>query len=273
MSRLFSGALMLVGAITSFLIALAFLQIAAPDVFARVDGTIRTHVTGWSEQACDTNPVECLTYQYDALSTQEEAVGSAISELNDSLQALERERLRREQLLFGNEALLLKGRQLLAEATEPWEPVTFAGRSYEDRETLRAQLELLFMERESLRSMIDQSSELAEQSTTRLRALQVRRGEIANARSILPSQIQMVEATGLIESIDTRFATITELTGSTPPELLNVRQLVGTTEELLQSMAESSGGYPDHATSRSFDGFLEDGLLNGDAGNRLTDAQ
>lgn len=117
---------------------------AAPDAAAPIEGLLRDIGLGWDEASCQANPRACLTSRYEQLEALERQVGTSTGAIRAELDRVSRLVSDQEELVARNALFLEQGRDLYRKrdaegAAAADAPIRFAGRTYPNRATFRAQ--------------------------------------------------------------------------------------------------------------------------------------
>ncbi len=239
------------------------LKVAAPQAAAKMESLVRDYALGWDDDACAGNPMGCLNARYDKLQLLEREVGV-------STRAIRSEHARvaglvgeQEELVAKNGMFLSEGKSLLrkleadtgAGLTGADGPVQFAGRTYPNRATFKAQLQLLFEEKAALETSLSSAHELRNQLQARLDTLMVQAGQITLAKRIVPAQLQLIRANRTLGEFSTNLDMIDGVIRGSEAGLDQSRQLISTTKDLMTPLSET--GAPG-ASREAFEAFLKE---------------
>lgn len=232
---------------------------AAPDAAARIEGLLRDIGLGWDEASCQANPRACLTSRYEQLEALERQVGTSTGAIRAELDRVSRLVSDQEELVARNALFLEQGRDLYRKrdaegAAAADAPIRFAGRTYPNRATFRAQLELLFQEKAALEASLASARELRETLQARLDALMVQEGQITLAKRMIPAQLQLVAANRALGEFGANVGMIDGVIRGSEAGLAESRALIATTRDLMQPAPARDRP---SATREAFDSFLE----------------
>lgn len=219
----------------------------------------------WSEEAVRRDPAGFLRFSRRRLEGQQQELTAALANLQHSLAPLLEEIAGREETLAKTSALLTEGRQVYRQALQAnrmgqaAEPIRFAGRPY-DLEGFKAQLALLFQERQSGEALLGHARQTRQRLTDRLYEMKLAKGKLEAALAELPGQLLLVEskvATGEADETIGRLRAAVEAATSGADQALAELAPLGTTKELLASHAAATGGSGGRQEEPAFAAFLQ----------------
>lgn len=237
----------------------AGLTVAAPDAAGKIEAFVRDRGLGWDAQACEANPSACLSSRYTRLQALERDVGGSVEAIRAELQRVSGLVDEQELLVSKNGAFLDRGRSIFRErSAEADQAVTFAGRTYPNLQTFKAQLQLLFEEKAALDTSLASARDLRKKLQERLDTLMVQAGQINLAKRVVPAQLQLVRANRTLADFQGNVAMIDGVIHGSEAGLGQSQQLIRTTRELLGPEAPVNGGAkPSKAAQEAFEGFLK----------------
>ncbi len=235
----------------------------APAWTAELRGLVSATGFTWSEAAVKQDPVGYLEHTREQLSGQKDDLQRIIKDIRKNMSPLEGHIQERTQELAKTEAFLKEGRGIYQEAkqVEPQESVQaikFAGRMYPDLETFKAQLELLFHEKEGNEALLRRARETKKRLDERLYSMLLQQGKLEMAIQEIGPQIAIVQAQVTTEQLDAimqRTHRVTEGVLDTTQKMVQDFGPVGTTKDLLET---SKGVYTANpSANQAFAMFLE----------------
>lgn len=216
----------------------------------------RNATGSWTEAACRDLPEACLRARASRLQNAQAGLDEAINSMRNQSQRIATLLQEREEVLESNRLMLLDGRRLLQAAAEnPAAPITFMARVYRDEAELRTQVELLFRERASLTAVVSQARSQDQALRQGLEDLMVSRGEIRAALSMLPAQLEIIRANGILSELS---LAVSSIDLSLNRQLEGVQSMLATTEDLMRISSRSA---TDSASMAGFQSFLNGGRL------------
>jgi len=239
------------------------MKVAAPQAAAQIESLVRDYGLGWTEDACAGNPSGCLNSRYERLKELEREIDTstrAIRGEHDRVASLVGEQ---EELVAKNGMFLNEGKALLRKLEAGTRdgsiaadgPVEFAGRTYPNRSTFKAQLKLLFEEKAALDASLSSARELRGQLQARLDTLMVQTGQISLAKRIVPAQLQLVRANQTLGEFNTNIDMIDGVIRGSEAGLSESRQLISTTKGLMTPLSPQGRS---GASQEAFESFLKD---------------
>ncbi|NYZ17894.1 hypothetical protein HL658_35585 [Azospirillum sp. RWY-5-1] len=259
-----SGALLrfakpaLVAAAAVLGMAVVFPAGGAGGVVGTVGAWLRDATGGWTEDACRASPEPCLKARAASLEKAQTAIETAVDAVRGQTERVAAIISERQVVVGQNDLLLKEGRNLVQQATDPAKPIPFVGRTY-PKDALVTQLTLLFRERESLTAVLGQARSQHENLRKRLDELLISRGEVKSALALIPAQIEIVRANGVLADVSGAISSIDGTLLSSERQVQSLTSLMGSTEDLMRS-AKVNQAAP-VADSPAFTRFLETGNL------------
>lgn len=242
------------GSVATAAIGYAILSHAAPETAARMESVMRDRGLGWDDAACQANPAGCLNNRFDKLQTLERDVETSTNAIRGEIERVTRLVAEQEELVGKNGMFLEQGRALFKERqAQPDQAVTFAGRTYPNLATLKAQLQLLFEEKAALDASLASARELAGQLRARLDTLMVQAGQIALAKRVIPAQLQLIRANKALGEFNVNVGMIDGVIRGSEAGLNQSRQLIRTTKDLMAPITPQGR---QGASQEAFDAFL-----------------
>jgi phage shock protein A len=219
------------------------IKVAAPGTASEIESLVRDYVLGWSEDACESNPNGCLNARYDRLGELEKEVQTSTRAIRSEHARLVELVAEQEELVAKNGMFLNEGkvqlRKLEADALSGLAPsdgpVQFAGRTYPNRATFKAQLQLLFEEKATLEPSLASARELRDKLQARLDTLMVQAGQISLAKRIVPAQLQLIRANQTLGEFNTNIDMIDGVIRGSEAGLNETKQLISTTKDLMNT--------------------------------------
>ncbi len=243
------------GSIATVAAGYTILSATAPDTAARIESVVRDRGLGWDDAACQANPTGCLNSRFDKLQSLERDYEVATNAIRGEIDRVARLVAEQEELVGKNAMFLEQGRALHKERqARPDEAITFAGRSYPNLATLKAQLQLLFEEKAALEASLSSARELSGQMRARFDKLMIEAGQIALAKRVIPAQLQLIRANRALGEFNVNVGMIDGVIRGSEAGLKQSRQLIGTTRDL---MAPASPKGRPGASQDAFDAFLK----------------
>lgn len=151
---------------------------------------------------------------------------------------------------------LAEGRRLLQAATDPKAPLAFIGATYPDAEALTRQLRVIFGERQQLQSFLAGARTQVQALRDREEQLLVARGSVKAQLAMIPAQIELARATGLLGQFEGTLRGIDAAVSGGEAHVVGLDALMRTTDELMhaQTAAAPAQGAGDDA---AFDTFIK----------------
>jgi hypothetical protein len=251
-----------VGITSTTVAAYSALTVLSPGAVAGIEGLVRDWGFGWDEQSCEKNPRACLTTRYEELERLEREVRTSTGAIRAELGRTDDLVAEQAELVARNGAFLDQGRNLYRQRTatdtsglplSPDAPVEFAGRTYPNLSTFRAQLELLFQEKVALDESLASARQLKNTLQTRLDALMVQEGQIDLAKRMIPAQLQLIQANRTLSEFGANVGMIDGIIRGSEAGLTESRALIATTRDLMEppTVGTLSG-----STREAFDRYL-----------------
>jgi hypothetical protein len=238
------------------------LKVSSPGIAGKIDSMVRDYAFGWDDAACANNPTGCLNARYERLQQLEREVDVSTRAIRGEHERLVQLVSEQEELVAKNDIFLNEGkaqlRKLQSDTASSLIPndgsVQFAGRTYPNRSTFRAQLELLFEEKTALDASLSSARELRNQLQARLDTLMVQAGQITLAKRMVPAQLQLIRANQTLGEFNTNMDMIDGVIRGSEAGLDQSRQLISTTKDLMAVPAQKGtpGGGKD-----AFESFLK----------------
>jgi hypothetical protein len=214
------------------------LAYGSPTWSSELDVLYAHFIGGWTEARCERHKIDCLMAKAKELEVLEAELTPAVNALTEQKGTIARDLQKREHELAANTMLLDDGRPLYAKATETGTAVRFAGREY-TADALRRQLEVLYHEGPALRALVMQVRSLDEDLDKKLNDLMVKKTKVRAARDLLPSQIELARASNILGGLDATLNEVTNLSSSIKTDVAEVKDWLGTTNELIKRKVES----------------------------------
>jgi hypothetical protein len=249
------------GVVLTASVGYAALKVNAPDVAGKIESLVRDYALGWDDTSCTGNPDGCLNARYARLQELEREVGA-------STHAIREEHVRVSSLVGEQEELVAKNALFLSEGKGVLKkldvdtaqgliaadgPVEFAGRTYPNRSTFKAQLQLLFEEKGALEKSLVSARDLRNQLQARLDTLMVQAGQITLAKRIVPAQLQLIRANKTLGEFSTNLDMIDGVIRGSEAGLNQSQQLISTTKDLMTPLAVDSKS----SSKEDFEAFLK----------------
>lgn len=250
-----------VGALTTATIGYAALTVTAPNAANKIETLVRDIGFGWTANSCEANPEGCLNSRFTELSRLEKEVASSITAIRNEVDRLGALVTEQEDLVGKNTIFLEQGRATLKARESTLAPVgdtthgiEFAGRTYPDAASFKAQLSLLFQEKATLEQSLKSARELRTKLQARLDELMIQAGQITLAKRVIPAQLQLVRANQTLGEFSENLTMIDGVIQGSVEGISQSDQLIRTTRDLMvnstQKPASSEG-------QQAFEDFLK----------------
>lgn len=216
-------------------------------------------ITGYSADACSADAAGCLEAKRAPLARSKDEILKAIRNLEAEALKTATLSAENEQLLAKNTFFLEQGKAALnAGLANGTKVFSFAGRTYPDAATFRAQLELLFNEKTSIETQVKASHELHAKMEERLQQLRLQQGRVEAALDNLPSQISLAQANVTLSTLDDQIKMIDNAVSESNHQAASSESLIGGTREL-EKRAENSLGLTvaQQQANERFDAYLK----------------
>ncbi|CDX49140.1 exported hypothetical protein [Mesorhizobium plurifarium] len=213
----------------------AALANAAPTTASAIDGLVHDYLLGWSDSACESNPLGCLDSRFRVLQDLEKRVQRSILAIRgqrDRIAALVDDT---ETTVAKNSAFLNEGKELYKRTLQPESPIEFAGKSYPNGAVFKQQLALLFQEKAGLEANLANSKALKKKLDERLDGLMSQSGSITLAKRMVPAQIELVRANMALTDFGSNLDMINGVIKGSEVGLDETEQLIRTTKDLMTS--------------------------------------
>lgn len=219
----------------------------------------------YSPVACEQDAVGCLRNGERQLQATLGGIDEAIAQIRPAAERageLIREQERRHA---ENDLLLREGRTMAQRIADPAQAIRFVGATYPNRDALLRQLQVLWSEREAIERFLGQARQQQAALRTRHDELLVSRGEVRSALSMMPAQIELARANGVLAQVGATLQGIDATVAIGERQVAGVDALMRTTQELVQAqqrvpaVAALPGGAPPlpaPASRAAFDTFM-----------------
>jgi len=251
-----------VGALTTATFGYAALTFAAPSAADKIESFVRD-IGGfsWTADSCEANPEACLTSRFEDLSRLEKDVTTSTGAIRVQVDEIDRLVQEQEELVAKNTIFLEQGRALYKTRETTLAPVgtepggiEFAGRTYPDLPSFKAQLHLLFQEKSVLETSLASARDLRAKLRSRLDALMVQAGQITLAKRVIPAQLQLVRANQTLDAFSENLTMIDGVIKGSVDGLSQSDQLIRTTRDL---MTDARPNAPTKEGGQAFESFLK----------------
>jgi gas vesicle protein len=238
----------------------------APAWTAELRGIVQESGSNWSEAAIRSDPVGYLEFTRRRLEGQKGALSEVVRQIRNNMQPLQEHIQQRTEEQAKTEAFLKEGRSVYQDAlkvqeSRPVEAIKFAGRIYPDLPTFKAQIELLFNEKQGNEALLKQARETKTRLDERLYAMLLQQGKLEMAIQEIGPQIAIVQAEVTTRQLDeimqhTHKVSDSVLTDTT--RMIDEFGPIGVTKDLV----ESAKGVLTHGSG--FNGDFERFLTSSD---------
>jgi hypothetical protein len=250
-----------VGALTTASIGYAALTVTAPNAADKIETLLRDIGFGWTADSCEANPEGCLNSRFTELSRLEREVATSITAIRSEVDRLDTLVAEQEELVGKNTLFLEQGRaaykareSTLAPVGEAPRGIEFAGRTYPDLASFKAQLALLFQEKTVLEQSLSSARDLRTKLQARLDELMIQAGQITLAKRVIPAQLQLVRANQTLGEFSENLTMIDTVIAGSVEGISQSDQLIRTTRDL---MADSTGKPAAAEGQQAFEDFLK----------------
>ncbi len=255
---------LILGLVLAGLLGYALLNHFAPGMAAKARHTLE-NARQWSEEDKQKDPVGYLEYTRQRLRGQKAALEDILRDLRENQAPLAQHIQERTEELAKTTAFLKEGREVYQHAlkvseTREVEGIKFAGRTYPNLETFKAQLELLFNEKQSAEAMLEKAGQTERRLDEKLYTVMVQRGRVEMALKEIQAQVAIVKASSAVNEMEDLIAAGDSVTAGVLAQtdrLVEDYAPIGTTSELLESAQKASasnGG----GLNPQFEAFLEE---------------
>jgi len=210
----------------------------------------------WTSEACDRDPVGCLKAAEGKLVSTQGGIETALDTLRPAGERLTILIRDQEQRLASNQLLLKEARSVVQHAQDG-KPLRFVGVDYPDKDALMRNARLLFLEGQGIERFLDKARAQEVAIRGRHDALLSARGEVRAALAMVPAQIELARANGVLAQAGVTVKGIDATVEVGRQRADGVEALTRTTDELLhdRNREQPSGGEPKADTS-AFDAFM-----------------
>lgn len=250
-----------VGALTTATIGYAALTVTAPNAAAKIETLARDIGFGWTAMSCEANPEGCLNSRFTELSRLEKEVGTSITAIRGEVDRLNTLVAEQKELVGKNTLFLDQGRaaykvreSVLAPDGESARGIEFAGRTYPDLASFKAQLALLFQEKAVLERSLASARDLQGKLQARLDELMIQAGQITLAKRVIPAQLQLVRANHTLSEFSENLTMIDGVIEGSVAGLSQSDQLIRTTRDLMTDSTAKPASIP---SQQAFEDFLK----------------
>ena len=219
---------------------------------------VRGITIGYDEASCKRDPVGCLQFQQDRLIGVSQRIDSALGQLQPAAESI-RETIRGEEARTGSATLYLEeGRRLLQAATDPNAPLTFIGQRYPDSAALSRQLRVIWSERDRATRFLTGAHGQLGALRARQEDLLVSRGEVRVQLAMIPAQIELARAAGVVGDVDSTLRGIDTAVSGSERRVQGADALMRTIDELSVAQSHPPGTGPAAPPSDpAFDMFMQ----------------
>jgi hypothetical protein len=218
----------------------------------------------YSPAACEQDAVGCLRHGERQLQDTLRRIDEAIAQIRPASERAAELIREQERRHAENDLLLREGRTMVQRALDPSAPIRFVGATYPNREALLRQLQVLWSEREAMERFLVQARQQQAALRARHDELLVSRGEVRSALAMIPAQIELARANGVLARVGATLQGIDAAVAAGERHMVGLDTLMRTTQELVQTQQRQAvpvlpGGaapLPAPASRAAFDAFM-----------------